>query len=164
VHSHGELNGEVDLMNGHQERVTDSAGGGAHRRRWRLRAVLVGMALMAGACGEGAGPTAGGGSTTLPAPTADGATTTTTDDAASAPPVAEPGVARDEIGTYPVGQRQVDLVDTSRPTAANGDAPASDERALPTAVFYPAVGDPGDDPLSPTRSRARTRWWSSPTG
>lgn len=136
-------------MNEHQGPVTDQVGGGGHSWRWRLRAVLVGMALMAGACGQGAGPTAGGGSTTLPAPTADGATTTTTDSTTSEPPVAESGVSRDEIGTYPVGQRQVDLVDRSRPTAANGDAPASDERALPTAVFYPAAGDPGDDPLSP---------------
>ncbi len=46
------------------------------------------------------------------------------------------------IGKYPVGTTQVDLVDTSRGTPANGSAPATDGRKLPTVVFYPAAGDP----------------------
>ena len=42
-------------------------------------------------------------------------------------------------GPYPVGSTSLDLVDTSRPTMANGDVPASGERSLPTEVWYPAA-------------------------
>ena len=46
----------------------------------------------------------------------------------------------ESIGTYPVGTTQVDLVDKTRGTPANADAPATDVRNLPTVVFYPAAG------------------------
>ena len=39
------------------------------------------------------------------------------------------------------------LVDETRPTAANGDAPGMSERTIETTVFYPAEGDPGGEPL-----------------
>jgi predicted dienelactone hydrolase len=41
-------------------------------------------------------------------------------------------------GPYGVGVTTFDLVDTSRPTEANGDAPASNERKLTIEVWYPA--------------------------
>jgi predicted dienelactone hydrolase len=41
-------------------------------------------------------------------------------------------------GPYGVGVTTVDLVDTSRPTEANGDVPASNERKLTVEVWYPA--------------------------
>jgi predicted dienelactone hydrolase len=41
-------------------------------------------------------------------------------------------------GEYGVGATTIDLVDTSRPTAANGDLPATSERKLTTEVWYPA--------------------------
>jgi predicted dienelactone hydrolase len=44
-------------------------------------------------------------------------------------------------GPYAVGVTTYELVDTSRPTAASGDVPASDERLLTTEVWYPAVAD-----------------------
>ena len=40
-------------------------------------------------------------------------------------------------GAYGVGVTTIDLVDTTRSTAANGDAPASNERKLPIEVWYP---------------------------
>jgi dienelactone hydrolase len=44
--------------------------------------------------------------------------------------------------TYAVGQHSVDLVDTSRPTPANGTFPGAPTRPLPTLLLYPAAGDP----------------------
>ncbi len=41
-------------------------------------------------------------------------------------------------GPYGVGVTTIDLVDTSRPTEANGDVPASNERKLTVEVWYPA--------------------------
>ncbi|CAN5288811.1 hypothetical protein BH20ACT3_BH20ACT3_01860 [soil metagenome] len=113
---------------------------------WRLRVVLAGIALVTTACGS---TSALDTASTSPPSTSTPSTTTGTPSTASESAVGAPESPREEIGTYAVGQRQVDLVDPSRPTAANGDAPASDQRALPTVVFYPAVGDPGADPLSP---------------
>jgi predicted dienelactone hydrolase len=67
--------------------------------------------------------------------------------------------------TYSVGMRRLDLVDDQRSTPADaaaqqGPIAASDARALPTTVLYPAVGggptDPGADPLpdaDPRRGR-----------
>ncbi len=46
-------------------------------------------------------------------------------------------------GPYSVGQVEMDWVDASRPTAANGDYAGSDERALPTLVWYPEGADGG---------------------
>jgi predicted dienelactone hydrolase len=41
-------------------------------------------------------------------------------------------------GPYSVGVTTFDLVDTSRPTEANGDVPGSNERKLTLEVWYPA--------------------------
>jgi alpha-beta hydrolase superfamily lysophospholipase len=40
----------------------------------------------------------------------------------------------------------VNLVDSSRPTPANGDAPGAPDRTLPTLLVYPAAGDPSAPP------------------
>jgi dienelactone hydrolase len=44
-----------------------------------------------------------------------------------------------ESGDFGVGMTTLDLVDTSRPTAANGDYPGADDRRLRTDVWYPAA-------------------------
>ena len=44
--------------------------------------------------------------------------------------------------TYAVGRHSLDLVDTSRPTPANGTFPGAPTRTLPTLILYPATGDP----------------------
>jgi dienelactone hydrolase len=41
-------------------------------------------------------------------------------------------------GSYAVGQIDLQLVDTSRPTQANGSYPGAPDRTLPTRVLYPA--------------------------
>jgi len=42
-------------------------------------------------------------------------------------------------GRYGVGETSLVLVDTSRPTMANGTFPGAPERTLPTAVWYPTA-------------------------
>ena len=91
-----------------------------------------------------------GASTTVAA--APGASTSTTAPKAGSKPGSNPEnpenpdtatkAAVAPIGTYPVGNTRIDLVDTSRKTAANGSASASEGRKLPTEVFYPAAGSP----------------------
>ena len=76
-----------------------------------------------------------------PTTTTSASATTTTDPGAGAKSGA-PTAAVAPIGTYPVGDTQIDLVDSSRKTEANGSAPASEGRKLPTVVFYPAAGSP----------------------
>jgi dienelactone hydrolase len=44
-------------------------------------------------------------------------------------------------GPYAVGRVQLPLVDTSRPTMANGSYPGAPDRTLPTRVLYPATAD-----------------------
>lgn len=51
--------------------------------------------------------------------------------------------ARLAQATHRVRTLHLDLVDTSRPRQAHGDAPAAPERRLPTTVWFPAGGDPG---------------------
>ena len=46
--------------------------------------------------------------------------------------------AAQQRGPYGVGVTTIELVDTSRPTEQNGDAPASAERKLTVEVWYPA--------------------------
>jgi predicted dienelactone hydrolase len=50
-------------------------------------------------------------------------------------------------GPYPVGVRTVTFVDTSRPTAPNGDFPGAPERTLVTEIWYPALGSGRDVPV-----------------
>ncbi|HWW43598.1 MAG TPA: hypothetical protein VN180_00860 [Acidimicrobiia bacterium] len=52
------------------------------------------------------------------------------------------------VGTYPVGARTDQYVDTSRPTPPNGGAPGAPTRTLATAIWYPAAGGaPGSTTL-----------------
>ena len=52
-------------------------------------------------------------------------------------------------GTYAVGERQLQLVDASRPTQSNGSFAGAPERTLPTRVWYPAAtAGPGAEPSS----------------
>jgi predicted dienelactone hydrolase len=44
-----------------------------------------------------------------------------------------------EPGAYSVGVMTIEVVDTSRPTPANGDVPASAERQLTVEIWYPAA-------------------------
>jgi predicted dienelactone hydrolase len=56
-------------------------------------------------------------------------------------PTATPvsAAAYGEPGPYGVGVMTIELVDTSRPTPANGDVPGSPERRLPLEIWYPAA-------------------------
>lgn len=53
--------------------------------------------------------------------------------------------------TYAVGRRQLELVDTSRPTDAwpDGDVEARPDRPLPTVVLYPTAGHDESDDAAP---------------
>tara|TARA_B100000949_G_scaffold234124_1_gene252278 strand:+ start:350 stop:1495 length:1146 start_codon:yes stop_codon:yes gene_type:complete len=53
------------------------------------------------------------------------------------PPENSQSAARLDDGPYSVGQAEFDWVDTSRPTPPNGDYAGSEERALPTVIWYP---------------------------
>src|SRR5262249_30225108 len=56
-------------------------------------------------------------------------------------------------GPYVVGSRTLELVDTSRPTPANGSYPGSPERRLPAIVWYPlgaATAEEGEGNGSPS--------------
>jgi dienelactone hydrolase len=69
--------------------------------------------------------------------------------AAAPAKAARPTVAR--IGTYAVGVMSKTFVDTTRPTDANGSAPALPTRTLLTAIYYPAEGAPSDKPVENAR-------------
>ena len=56
--------------------------------------------------------------------------------------------AASPVGTHAVGVHVEDFVDPTRPTPANGGAPASPERVMPTTVWYPASGDPSGAPVA----------------
>lgn len=62
--------------------------------------------------------------------TGDTATPSTT----TGPPLSVP---------FAVGRMSETLVDSSRPTPANGDQPAIPERTIETSIYYPAEGTPG---------------------
>ena len=123
--------------------------------RWRgLVALAAAVALLAAGCSGGSDPSAGAASgsttTTSVAPsitaTAPGPATSVASSTTSTSPAA-PGASAAVAaeGTYPVGFVQVDLTDDSRDTPANGSAPGSDGRKLPTLAYYPAKGPAGPD-------------------
>ncbi len=95
-------------------------------RRWSIPLLVAGLALAA-CSGDGAGS---GGATTAPPSTA---TTTTS-----------PTEPRQEA--YAVGRRSMELVDASRPTAADGSRglEAQPDRTLPVLLLYPAAGEAPD--------------------
>lgn len=64
----------------------------------------------------------------------------------AAPPSGSLSAERIADGPYSVGRVEMDWVDASRPTPANGDYPGSEERALPTLVWFPK-GFEGASPL-----------------
>lgn len=66
--------------------------------------------------------------------------------ATSPPPAGSVSAERIGDGPYSVGRVEMDWVDTSRATPANGDYAGSDERALPTLIWYPE-GYEGSSPL-----------------
>ena len=66
--------------------------------------------------------------------------------ATAPPPENSASAARLADGPYAVGRVEMDWVDTSRPTPANGDYAGSDARALPTLIWYPEGYD-GSSPL-----------------
>ncbi|CAN5582922.1 hypothetical protein BH10ACT1_BH10ACT1_28900 [soil metagenome] len=100
-------------------------------------AAAVGLALALAAAGCSSSDASGGSSPT----SADAGRTTTT--AASTTTTTEPVAGAEPIGTYAVGRVEVDLVDATRDTPANNDAPATDGRKLKTLALYPAAGEAG---------------------
>ncbi len=64
----------------------------------------------------------------------------------SPPPSGSISAERIGDGPYAVGRADMDWVDASRPTPANADYAGSDERALPTLIWYPEDFD-GASPL-----------------
>jgi predicted dienelactone hydrolase len=109
---------------------------------WRIggwAAALV-IALSLVACSSN-GDDSGAGDT--PAAVASPAASATIEQPAPSA-TADPALAARETapGPYDVSVTTLELVDTSRPTAAHGDVPESNERVLTTEVWYPAVADP----------------------
>jgi dienelactone hydrolase len=93
------------------------------RRRARLATVIVAVGIVAGSVSLAPGATA------------------------AAPAKAAPRTVA-PVGTYAVGVMSKTFVDTTRPTDANGRAPALPTRTLLTAIYYPAEGTPSDKPVA----------------
>jgi dienelactone hydrolase len=66
--------------------------------------------------------------------------------AATAAPTKAPRPKVAPIGKYAVGVQTHTFVDSTRPTDANGDAPAVPTRTLKTTIYYPAAGPPTEAP------------------
>jgi predicted dienelactone hydrolase len=66
--------------------------------------------------------------------------------APAALPEGSASAARLAPGPHPVGHVELEWVDASRPTPANGGHPGSPERSFPVSLWYPA-GDRGEHPL-----------------
>ncbi len=97
------------------------------------------LALAVTACASGGGSDAARSSTTG-APAATTAAGTSPAPAATtgvAPPTAKPTGDAGELG---VGRVELTFTDTSRPTPASRDQPATDSRVLDTVVWYPTGG------------------------
>jgi dienelactone hydrolase len=62
-------------------------------------------------------------------------------------PEGSESAARLAAGPHPVGNVELEWVDASRPTAANGDYPGSPERSFQVALWYPE-GVRGEHPLA----------------
>ena len=92
----------------------------------RLAAIVVAAAVTFASCGSGSSGSS--------AP------------AATASTVAPTG--RPALGPFAVGTMMRTLVDTSRPTAAQGGAPARPSRTLVTTILYPAVGPASPSPAA----------------
>jgi alpha-beta hydrolase superfamily lysophospholipase len=123
-----------------------------------MRRRLVGVALagLLAACSASSTPSDATRATVAPtvAPTTTiVSTTTTTTVAPTTTTVAPTTTTVAPTSTtaaptsYAVGTRTIDLVDTSRPTPANADAPGAPQRTLRTFLLYPAAGDPAASPV-----------------
>jgi dienelactone hydrolase len=98
-------------------------------RRGLVRAVAgIGLAALLTTCG--------GGTATTTSATHSSSTTTSTLPATTT--TTRPSFT--PIDTLGVGLRSDVYVDTTRPTPANGGAPGSPTRSMPTSVWYPATG------------------------
>jgi predicted dienelactone hydrolase len=95
----------------------------SRRSRGRVATVIVVVGIVAGSASVARGATA----------------------VAARAKTAPPTVA--SIGAYAVGVTSKTFVDTTRPTDANGTAPALPTRTLLTAIYYPADGTPSDKPV-----------------
>ncbi len=76
----------------------------------------------------------------------DGATPTTAatvPEATTTAPTSAPPVGLDDLEEFAVGSRTIELVDPSRPTAADEDRglPERPDRTLPVLLLYPAAGN-----------------------
>ena len=108
---------------------------------WRIggwAAALV-IALSLAACSSNGD---GGGTDETPTAVASPAASATEQPTAAATVDARLADRETAPGPYAVGVTTLQLVDTSRSTEAHGDVPQSNERVLPTEVWYPAVADP----------------------
>jgi dienelactone hydrolase len=92
------------------------------RRHARLATVIVAVGIVAGSVSVAPGVTA------------------------AAPAKAAPRTVA-PIGRYAVGVKSTTFVDSTRPTDANGSAPALPTRTLLTAIYYPAEGTLSDKPV-----------------
>jgi dienelactone hydrolase len=128
------------------------------RRRRRRLAVAIGTVTVL-VVGLGIGAVAllqtdSGGSSAAPDVTATIAplTVAPTTIAVTAPATVPPAptttsplsVPLDVDRRYAVGVHQVTYVDSSRSTSANGSFEGASTRTLPTTIWYPAQGDPGN--------------------
>jgi dienelactone hydrolase len=106
-----------------------------HRRlaARRLAAIVGAGALLGGACGGSSGDNNG----------AAESTATTALAAASAGATTTPTTAVPEA--FGVGTREETYVDSSRPTAPNGDYAGAPDRTLRVRFFYPTDAPPGPD-------------------
>jgi len=102
----------------------------------RLAAVALAGALALVACGDDGGSDGSG-------EARDGGREPDATEAGAATPA--PEVV--ELGTYAVGMIEETFVDTSRPTKPNNTFPGSDERTFLTTIYYPAAGEPADEPV-----------------
>jgi dienelactone hydrolase len=86
----------------------------------------------------------GGHGSSLASPSHPATSSTAPANSAPAPTTTAPPVVRLAIDhEYAVGVHTVTYVDTSRSTSPNGDFGGAPSRTLPTAIYYPAEGDPG---------------------
>lgn len=69
---------------------------------------------------------------------------------ASSPSSTAPGAPGETaaVGRHAVGVRTETHVDPARPTSAVGTFAGAPDRTIPVTIWYPAVGDPADDPAA----------------
>lgn len=119
--------------------LTESRSVGRLRHRIGTGAVCLAVALLGAGCSSSASDDA------APSPTTEVVASTSAPTTEGSTPPASEEVIDDPVpeGTYAVGFRSFDLTDESRDTPANGDAPGTDGRVLPTLAYYPTEGDAG---------------------